>query len=343
MAGVNVAETVETRRTEEGTWDVTAGNVVLKEVKDGPVTVDHTHVKDVVKKVNVKFGRNIGTVDAAASWAKQGEVGQNESVDFSVSLNDHGSYDVNSRKTKFREINQYKHGSTSLAELTTVDRTIHLHTLRNVVSEPSVPQPRDGWAHTGLSAQLNDHGSMDATWQEHEADKMKKWELEVTGFNYYYQKTVWFRNASEDQYQSLVNTEVSKFETKVNGWISADRPPASVSVTPTVNDTEFVNRYNGSIVVRASWESSQAGQNGEVNYITHYAEYSYNEKAKCPDNVIRTVTKYRKVTYGRGRKKFGDEWNKMILDTKMKQTVSKSFTYNVNTSVWTITYDRIYW
>ena len=184
---------------------------------------------------------------------------------------------------------------------------------------------------------------MDATWQEHEADKMKKWELEVTGFNYYYQKTVWFRNASEDQYQSLVNTEVSKFETKVNGWVSADRPPASVSVTPTVNDTEFVNRYNGSIVVRASWESSQAGQNKEVNYITHYAEYSYKEKARCPDYVIRTVTKYRKVTYGRGRNKFNDEWNKMILDPGLKQTASKSFTYNVNTSVWTITYDRIYW
>ena len=343
VAAVNVENTVETRRTEEGTWDVTERNVVFKEVKDGPVTVDHTHVKDVVKKVDVKFGRNIGTASDAASWAKQGEVGQNESVDFSVSLNDHGSYDVNSRKTVFREINQYKHGSTSLAELTTVDRTIHLHTLRNVNSEPSVPQPRDGWAHTGLSAQLNDHGSMDATWQEHEADKMKKWELEVTGFNYYYQKTVWFRNASEDQYQSLVNTEVSKFETKVNGWVSADRPPASVSVTPTVNDTEFVNRYNGSIVVRASWESSQAGQNKEVNYITHYAEYSYKEKARCPDNVIRTVTKYRKVTYGRGRNKFNDEWNKMILDSGLKQTVSKSFTYNVNTSVWTITYDRIYW
>ena len=343
VAAVNVENTVETHRTEEGTWDVTERNVVFKEVKDGPVTVNHTHAKDVVKKVDVKFGRNIESVDEAANWAKQGEVRQNESVDFSVSLNDHGSYDVNSRKTKFREINQYKHGSTSLAELTTVDRTIHLHTLRNVVSEPSVPQPRDGWAHTGLSAQLNDHGSMDATWQEHEADKMKKWELEVTGFNYYYQKTVWFRNASEDQYQSLVNTEVSKFGAKVNGWVSADRPPASVSVTPTVNDTEFVNRYNGSIVVRASWESSQAGQNGEVNYITHYAEYSYNEKAKCPDNVIRTVTKYRKVTYGRGRKKFGEEWNKMILDTKLRQTVSKSFSYNVNTSVWTITYDRIYW
>ena len=343
VAAVNVENTVETRRTEEGTWDVTERNVVFKEVKDGPVTVDHTHVKDVVKKVNVKFGRNIGTVDAAASWAKQGEVGQNESVDFSVSLNDHGSYDVNSRKTKFREINQYKHGSTSLAELTTVDRTIHLHTLRNVVSEPSVPQPRDGWAHTGLSAQLNDHGSMDATWQEHEADKMKKWELEVTGFNYYYQKTVWFRNASEDQYQSLIDTEVSKFESKVNGWVSEDRPPASVSVTPTVNDTEFVNRYNGSIVVRASWESSQAGQNGEVNYITHYAEYSYKEKVRCPDNVIRTVTKYRKVTYGRGRNKFNDVWKEMSLDSGLKQTASKSFTYNVNTSVWTITYDRIYW
>ena len=258
-------------------------------------------------------------------------------------MNDHGTYDITSRLTKYHEVDKYGHGARDFAKLTTIDRTIHLHTLRNSVSVPDIPQPKDGWAHTGLSAQLNDHGSMDATWQEHEADKFKKWELEVTGFNYYYQKTVWFRNASEKQYQDLVNAEVRRFEAKVNEWVSEDRPPASVSVTPTVNDTEFVNRYNGSIVVRASWESSQAGQNGKADYITHYAEYSYQEKIKCPDNVIRTVTKYRKVTYGRGKKKFNEEWNKMILDTKSKQTVSKSFTYNVNTSVWTITYDRIYW
>ena len=423
---VNVEKTIETRRTEEGTWDVTERTATHKDLHVAETRVDVDMSNDdgtnVVKEETSAFARNLETAaeakseavlgqtkvglnekidfsmsltpygsydlqtrkttynpveygksqvtvkmasasgtntvksekvsssynilkDGVDAEAKQGEteIGDNKKVDFNVRLNDHGSYDIISRLTKYHEVNKYEHDSTSLAKLTTVDRTIHLHTLRNVVSEPSVPQPRDGWAHTGLSAQLNDHGSMDATWQEHEADKMKKWELEVTGFNYYYQKTVWFRNASEDQYQSLVNTEVSKFETKVNGWVSADRPPASVSVTPTVEDTEFVNRYNGSIVVRASWESSQAGQNKEVNHITHYAEYSYKEKAKCPDNVIRTVTKYRKVTFGRGRSKFNDEWNKMILDSGLKQTASKSFTYNVNTSVWTITYDRIYW
>ena len=333
---------------DHGTYDVTSRVTEYNPVEYGKsqVTVKMASASGTNLVESEKFSSSYNILkDGVDKEAKQGEtkIGDNKKVDFNVRLNDHGSYDITSRLTKYHEVNKYDHGARDFAKLTTIDRTIHLHTLRNSVSVPDIPQPKDGWAHTGLSAQLNDHGSMDATWQEHEADKFKKWELEVTGFNYYYQKTVWFRNASEKQYQDLVNAEVEKFGTKVNEWIKADRPPASVSVTPTVNDTEFVNRYNGSIVVRASWESSQAGQKGQVDYITHYAEYSYNEKAKCPDNVIRTVTKYRKVTYGRGKDKFNEEWKKMSLDTKLKQTANKSFTYNVNTSVWTITYDRIYW
>ena len=347
--GLNEKLDFSVQLNDHGTYDLqtrkTTYNEVMTDKTKVKVDLTNQNGTNLVKEEVSARAYNVESKDDVDRQVKfdQQKVGLNEKLDFSVQLNDHGTYDLQTRKTTYNEVNKYDHDAKDLAELTTVDRIIHLHTLRNVISEPKVPQPMEGWANTGLSTQLNDHGSFDAVWQEHEALKMEKWYLEVSNFNYYYQKTVWFRNASELQYQKLVNDEVGKFNDKVRIWVDGDRPPGSVSVTPTINDTEFVNRYNGSIVVRASWEFSQAGQTDVANAVLHTADYSYREKIRTPDGVLRAVTKRREVIQGRGRKMFAAKWNEMTVDSGLKQTASKSFTFNVNTSVWTITYDRVYW
>lgn len=331
-----IGDEVRVEQTPGGRWNRTETHAVPEPVGQIAKACSRTfmtHTNSTVKNV--------------ADGSQPDPYHREEKVNFEKSLEvrrtEEGSWDVTERDTEHKEVVVYGHELEDLAKIGTVDRTIHLHTLRNVKSEPDIHDPEDGWAHTGLSTQLNEHGSMDATWQEHEAKELKKWELEVTHHNYYYQKTVWFRNASEDEYKDIVDKEVIAFNNKVRKWVDDDRPPANISITPSVNDTEFVNRYNGNITVRATWDLSQAGQEGEADKLLMEAYYNYRERDMTPDRVVRTVTKYRKVTQGRGKKLFNTIWNEMSLDTELKQTASKSFSFNVNTSVWTITYDRTYW
>ena len=133
VAEVNVEKTVETRRTEEGTWDVTER------------TTKHRNDTQTLQAgnssttVDLEIGKNVPSVRSSRG-------GVNQDVSISASRNDHGSYDYQKRTIV------YSRASTqTVADWAT--ETVRVTTAINDTNmNPSV---NNGEA----SSQPNDHGS----------------------------------------------------------------------------------------------------------------------------------------------------------------------------------------
>lgn len=138
---VNVEKTVETRRTEEGTWDVTQRTTVHQ-----PDVITGLKAGSEAAEVEIEIGKNV--VEKPTSGT--GTVNVETSI--SASKNDHGSYDYQKRTINYKpdRVNLLSGNAA-----TSVDLEIGKN-------QPSVSGGRGGVNQDiQLSAQKNDHGSYD--------------------------------------------------------------------------------------------------------------------------------------------------------------------------------------
>ena len=121
-ASVNVEKTVETRRTEEGTWDVTERSTV--------------HQQDVITglkagseaaEVEIEIGKNV--VEKPTS--DTGTVNVETSI--SASKNDHGSYDYQKRTTTYKPW-----GERKIAESENDSQRVEFHSFQNLTGVPTM-------------------------------------------------------------------------------------------------------------------------------------------------------------------------------------------------------------
>ena len=133
VAKVNVEKSVEVRRTEEGTWDVTERTT--KHQKD----TQTLQAGNSSTTVDLEIGKNVPSVSSSRG-------GVNQDVSISASRNDHGSFDYQKRT-----INYSKAATQTVADWAT--ETVRVKTAINDTNmNPSV---NNGEA----SSQPNDHGS----------------------------------------------------------------------------------------------------------------------------------------------------------------------------------------
>ena len=145
VAEVNVEKTVETRRTEEGTWDVTERTST--HVGFGPKTVSTTSGGQ--KTTTVEVFQNI-------EEAPNRTEGVNREVDVSVSRNSVGSYDG-------RVVtNEYVGREYDLADIQSETKTTHISGFVNK-EEPPPTQLVGKNIEASVSAHLNGHGTFDGT------------------------------------------------------------------------------------------------------------------------------------------------------------------------------------
>ena len=118
----NVEKTVETRRTEEGTWDVTERSTV--------------HQQDVITglkagseaaEVEIEIGKNV--VEKPTS--DTGTVNVETSI--SASKNDHGSYDYQKRTTTYKPW-----GERKIAESENDSQRVEFHSFQNLTEVPAM-------------------------------------------------------------------------------------------------------------------------------------------------------------------------------------------------------------
>ena len=138
-AEANVEKSVEVRRTEEGTWDVTER--ITKHHKD----TQTLQAGNSSTTVDLEIGKNVPSVGSSRG-------GVNQDVSISASRNDHGSFDYQKRTVTYEADTQTLRAGNSS---TTVDLEIG----KNV---PSVGSSRGGVNQdVSISASRNDHGSFD--------------------------------------------------------------------------------------------------------------------------------------------------------------------------------------
>ena len=145
VAAVNVEKTVETRRTEEGTWDVTERTST--HTGFGPQTVSTTSGGQ--KTTTVEVFQN-------ATEAPSRTEGVNREVDVSVSRNSVGSYDG-------RVVtNEYSEKEYSLASIRGEMKSTDISGFVNMASPPSLDLTGRN-VEASVSAHLNGHGTFDGT------------------------------------------------------------------------------------------------------------------------------------------------------------------------------------
>ena len=336
-AGGGKTYQVQSRATEEGTWDVS--RTTVEEAKD--VTAQHVmrktlrgvtettvtrstsnssvSVSEIGDEVRVEQtpGGLWNRTETHASHEAVGAIGksctvtpvvhtdvtvsnvpngsqpepQHQVVEVNVEKSveirrtEEGTWDVTERMTEHEEELTYK--ASPVAKAVRWDSTVEQHQVINSEDAPTDLSEADGKAIVNLSAAMNDHGSFDGRWQVVTAGRYEEWEA-LTDMERLYRRKVWFRHATKTEYENKVQVLTSAFNTKVEGWISADRPPTSYDVTADVRPEEYRNRYSGSVTMEARWSSQAAGQTGAVEAEIAHA-YTYSSK----------TTKAGKVKYHR--------------------------------------------
>ena len=119
---VNVERTVETRRTEEGTWDVTERSTVHQQD-----IITGLKAGSEVAEVEIEIGKNV--VEKPTS--DTGTVNVETSI--SASKNDHGSYDYQKRTTTYRPW-----GERKIAESENDSQRIEFHSFQNLTEVPAM-------------------------------------------------------------------------------------------------------------------------------------------------------------------------------------------------------------
>ena len=121
---VNVERTVETRRTEEGTWDVTERSTVYQ-----PDVISGLKAGSEAAEVELEIGKNV--VEKPTS--ETGKVNVETSI--SASKNDHGSYDYQKRTTTYRS-----RGPEMLSMSTTPVSEVESYGFRSLPEVPDMPR-----------------------------------------------------------------------------------------------------------------------------------------------------------------------------------------------------------
>ena len=144
---VNVEKTVETRRTEEGTWDVTERSTV--------------HQQDVITglkagseaaEVEIEIGKNV--VEKPTSIT--GTVNVETSI--SASKNDYGSYDYQKRTTTYKPW-----GERKIAESENDSQRVEFHSFQNLTEVPDMTAGRG--QSISASVSRNNVGSYDGSFR----------------------------------------------------------------------------------------------------------------------------------------------------------------------------------
>ena len=144
---VNVEKTVETRRTEEGTWDVTERSTV--------------HQQDIITglkagseaaEVEIEIGKNV--VEKPTS--DTGTVNVETSI--SASKNDYGSYDYQKRTTTYKPW-----GERKIAESENDSQRVEFHSFQNLTEVPAMTAGRG--QSISASVSRNNVGSYDGSFR----------------------------------------------------------------------------------------------------------------------------------------------------------------------------------
>ena len=256
VAEVNVEKTVETRRTEEGTWDVTERTST--HVGFGPKTVSTTSGGQ--KTTTVEVFQNI-------EEAPNRTEGVNREVDVSVSRNSVGSYDG-------RVVtNEYVGREYDLADIQSETKTTHISGFVNK-EEPPPTQLVGKNIEASVSARLNGHGTFDGTIHK-ETYREKEYDLaDITSLN----KTTHisgFVNQEEAPVEyGGINEEIS-VSAHLNGHGTFDGTvrretfsPDSYNLATITSDTKDVD-ISGFVNQEEPPAPSYSGQNKEVSVSAH--------------------------------------------------------------------------
>ena len=119
---VNVEKTVETRRTEEGTWDVTERSTVHRQD-----VITGLKAGSEAAEVEIEIGKNV--VEKPTSGT--GTVNVETSI--SASKNDHGSYDYQKRTTTYKPW-----GERKIAESENDSQRVEFHSFQNLTEVPDM-------------------------------------------------------------------------------------------------------------------------------------------------------------------------------------------------------------
>ena len=121
-AAVNVEKTVETRRTEEGTWDVTERSTVYQQD-----IITGLKAGSEAAEVEIEIGKNV--VEKPTS--DTGTVNVETSI--SASKNDRGSYDYQKRTTTYKPW-----GERKIAESENDSQRVEFHSFQNLTEVPDM-------------------------------------------------------------------------------------------------------------------------------------------------------------------------------------------------------------
>lgn len=150
-----------------GTFDVHTHKKTFRPVKTSDITLTHSEPNDPVKSASTKFGRNIETEGDAKDFATRGSgnVGKNEEIDYSVSLNGHGTFDVNTKKVEFKKVETSEIELSRTGQNKTIEKT-STKIGRNLESEGAVKSFAGSTVgvneDVSVSEMLNGHGTFDA-------------------------------------------------------------------------------------------------------------------------------------------------------------------------------------
>ena len=144
---VNVEKTVETRRTEEGTWDVTERSTVYQQD-----IITGLKAGSEAAEVEIEIGKNV--VEKPTS--DTGTVNVETSI--SASKNDHGSYDYQKRTTTYKPW-----GERKIAESENDSQRVEFHSFQNLTEVPDMTAGRG--QSISASVSRNNVGSYDGSFR----------------------------------------------------------------------------------------------------------------------------------------------------------------------------------
>lgn len=332
----NRRKSVESRMTEEGTFDVTTVDTEYSPVSAGPTRVQNGGTTHPIESVSDWSGRNWTSGPPSSSG------GTNHDVSVNVSANDHGSQEISVRETVYRHVTEYSGTSMASAVSASWGDKEEFYHVANAPSPPREVRASSGEA-IRMQASLNGHGSLDVSWQKRTAEPYLTWEAEVdTGYDY--TRTVWFKHATRNDYKSLFDKEAKSFKDKCKKWCDSYHAPQSTSVSPQVNDEEYVERFSGTITMRATWSGESVGNVGdsEKPEIVNVWFDCDNEGARHAgvnkDGDVKYYASKNDYHFvkrvGRGWKSFHQVYNTLMTGKRGQPHVSVDI--NPNTLVWTI-------
>lgn len=362
-AGSGVIHERSSRRTEEGTWDTTdvkvtelnvpkASQTTRKTLRSTITTVveknsDNGTIPQIgiggevqlVKTPGGRWDRTITTskVDPVGEIARgsgstvfettssttsnsdapnsgSGTAGGGQRTEISSRRNEDGSWDNTMQTTQEKGVSSAEksvkktiHGTIT----TTVDRN-------SANSSTSVSDFGES-----KSARMTPGGHYDRTETQQKAGDYKTWDIKAS-LNHLYTERVWFINATQTQYKSLMSNKESEWKGKLKQWVNQKRPFSSASVSPEVSYTEW-DRYDGSITFTVRWAANSAGQDDSIDeiFLDQYSHVS---------SVGGIKTFFNRTVMGRGL----DELNKTIASGPRANSLgcTDSCSYSPETGCW---------